>query len=255
MSENKYIVYKHTSPSGKVYIGITCQKTYRRWGSKGQGYSGSKHFWKAIQKYGWDNFTHEILFVGLGEIEAKRLEVELISEYRSNEEEYGYNITSGGGGAAGYKQSADHIRKRTEKTAAKRRGSKLSEEQKQKIAQNNAKYWQGKHRSPETKAKISDSLRGRAIPQEFIQKRKETYRKNHPPKEKPIKKYPKAVAMCDPITGNVISVFESARMAQSSIGVRYQDVSNCAHGRQKTAKGYKWMFVEEVDTNCTTLSS
>ena len=26
-----FIVYKHTSPSNKVYIGITKQKTYKRW--------------------------------------------------------------------------------------------------------------------------------------------------------------------------------------------------------------------------------
>ena len=31
MEERNYIVYKHTSPSNKVYIGITKQKPYKRW--------------------------------------------------------------------------------------------------------------------------------------------------------------------------------------------------------------------------------
>ena len=33
----KYTVYKHTSPSGKVYIGITCRKPKYRW-NNGKGY-------------------------------------------------------------------------------------------------------------------------------------------------------------------------------------------------------------------------
>lgn len=30
---NKWTVYRHTSPSGKVYIGITSQNVERRWNS------------------------------------------------------------------------------------------------------------------------------------------------------------------------------------------------------------------------------
>lgn len=35
-NNKKFIVYMHTSPSGKRYIGITSVKTYNRWGAKGQ---------------------------------------------------------------------------------------------------------------------------------------------------------------------------------------------------------------------------
>lgn len=34
---NSYTVYKHTSPSGKVYIGITKKKPEYRW-NHGRGY-------------------------------------------------------------------------------------------------------------------------------------------------------------------------------------------------------------------------
>ena len=34
----KYVVYSHTSPSGKYYIGITCQNTEERWGPHGHKY-------------------------------------------------------------------------------------------------------------------------------------------------------------------------------------------------------------------------
>lgn len=45
---NNYTVYRHTSPSGKVYIGITKQKPHKRWNS------GQPLFERAILKYGWD---------------------------------------------------------------------------------------------------------------------------------------------------------------------------------------------------------
>ena len=60
MENNNYKVYMHTSPSGKVYVGITCQPTYARW-KNGNGYKNNKHFYNAIIKYGWDNFEHQII--------------------------------------------------------------------------------------------------------------------------------------------------------------------------------------------------
>lgn len=93
----KFKVYMHTSPNGKRYIGITRQENpERRWGSNGCGYIDNQHFWRAIQKYGWDNFKHEILFDGLTEIEAKQKEVELIAFYDLTNANNGYNISLGG---------------------------------------------------------------------------------------------------------------------------------------------------------------
>ena len=52
-----YTVYKHTSPSGKVYIGVTSLRPKERW-SGGAGYVKNKHFYRAIKKYGWENIKH-----------------------------------------------------------------------------------------------------------------------------------------------------------------------------------------------------
>ena len=80
-----YLIYKHTNKiNGKCYIGQTCQDPERWWGKNGNGYKNKhKKFWHAIQKYGWDNFVHEILYVGLTAKEANRLEQQLIEEYDS----------------------------------------------------------------------------------------------------------------------------------------------------------------------------
>ena len=93
MKNNKWCVYKHTSPSKGVYIGITKQNPVIRW-SNGSGYKRNPYFYKAIQKYGWDNFKHEILFSNLTQEEAERYEKNLISEYRNGGK--CYNILDGG---------------------------------------------------------------------------------------------------------------------------------------------------------------
>ena len=94
-----YTVYKHTSPSGKVYIGITKRKPEYRW-NKGKGYRKDQLlFYRAIKKYGWDNFTHEILYTGLSEKDAKNIEISLIRQYKSLG--MSYNITDGGDGGRG----------------------------------------------------------------------------------------------------------------------------------------------------------
>ena len=75
-----FCVYKHTSPSGKIYIGQTCQSPKQRWRS-GKGYKHNQYLCKAIDKYGWDSFKHEIVCSDLTDKEADWLEKYLISYY------------------------------------------------------------------------------------------------------------------------------------------------------------------------------
>lgn len=92
---NNYKVYKFTSPSGKIYIGVTRQSVERRW-RKGRAYKTNSYLTYAINKYGWDNIIKEILFDNLSYDEASQKEKELIKLYRSDERAFGYNIDHGG---------------------------------------------------------------------------------------------------------------------------------------------------------------
>ena len=103
--ENTYCVYKHTAPNGKVYIGITRRAPNVRWGLDGKRYKNNCHFYNAIQKYGWDNFDHEVLFEGLSAYQAGEKEKELIELYDSATPAHGYNNTHGGE----HGKMADHI--------------------------------------------------------------------------------------------------------------------------------------------------
>ncbi len=90
-----YYVYRHISPSGKSYIGITKQDPERRF-RKGAGYKTQKAFYRAIEKYGWESFHHDILEEGLTEKEAYEKEAYYISEVYKSYAPHGYNSREGG---------------------------------------------------------------------------------------------------------------------------------------------------------------
>jgi len=91
-------IYKHTSPSGKAYIGQSIQEPEARW--KAHVYDATRGsdlvFHRAIRKYGPDAFTHEILHDGIDEQdELNRLEIEEIARQGTLLPD-GYNLTAGG---------------------------------------------------------------------------------------------------------------------------------------------------------------
>ncbi len=154
-----YCVYKHTSPSGKIYIGITCQNPLKRW-DNGNGYRNNKYFSLAIKKYGWNNFMHEILFSKLSKEEAESKEIELIAFYKSNQREFGYNIENGGKAKG---KCSEETKQLISKIQKGRKPSKLMLE---RAMQANT----GKHRSEETKRKISQSQKGKIMSKEAREK-------------------------------------------------------------------------------------
>ena len=80
-----YLIYKHTTKiNGKCYIGQTCYKNpEHRWHSDGSGYKTQQKFYRAIKKYTWDNFEHEILARNLSKQEADILEIKFIEQFNS----------------------------------------------------------------------------------------------------------------------------------------------------------------------------
>lgn len=145
-----YTVYKHASPSGKVYIGITKQfPPSKRW-LGGNGYRTQEKFYRAIQKYGWKSFTHEILYQCEDPDEAEQKEREYIKYYNSTDNRFGYNVEKGGN----YKKEV------TEETLIKSRASRSTPEYKRKIAEINARRWS----DPEAHKKMSERFKGKNNP-------------------------------------------------------------------------------------------
>lgn len=95
MTEEKlYCIYIHTSPIGKSYIGQTCNLIKRNIKHRSKE-NKCRAFKNAIDKYGWDNFIHEILVGNLTIEEANKLEPYYILFYESLSPN-GYNLHTGG---------------------------------------------------------------------------------------------------------------------------------------------------------------
>ena len=128
-----YVVYVHQNKkNGKRYIGITNNPS-KRWGCKGKNYKGCPRFYAAIQKYGWDGFTHEIIERGLTLDEANHRERYYIARYDTTGDS-GYNITEGGNFAPTM-LGRHHTEEAKEKMRAKALGRTISEEQKRKLSE------------------------------------------------------------------------------------------------------------------------
>lgn len=128
----EYVVYVHTFPNGKRYVGIS--RDVKRRFRNGKGYQHQKIMYSAIQKYGWKNVETTILFERLTEGEAKQKEIETIALYRTTDRRYGYNQTFGGEGANGRVESEENKRRFGERMSKLHKGVPLSEEHKKKIS-------------------------------------------------------------------------------------------------------------------------
>lgn len=206
----KYSVYKHTSPNGKVYIGITGRKPEHRW-NNGKGYYQNQHFQNAINMYGWDNFTHEIIVDGLTKEEACEIEKELISKYKSNQREYGYNKSSGGENPA--------------------EGIHVSEETRRKQSLSHKNYVA----SDEAKRKISEAKRGKSNGREGYTGIKSGTAK--------------IVLQINEKTNEVIRIFYGYYEIERETGFKRTPVMEAAHGIRKRAYGYKWVQKERGEVN------
>lgn len=106
--EMKGIIYKYTNQiNNKVYIGQTINEYKRKYAHKHTLNSWRSYFHNAIKKYGYDKFVYEIL-EEIDDADVKELKIKLdtleqryISIYKSNDPDFGYNLTLGGGGTLG----------------------------------------------------------------------------------------------------------------------------------------------------------
>lgn len=129
----KYILYAHINKINKKrQIGITSRNPEIRWGRNGIHYKDSPKFWKAIEKYGWDNFEHVILLEDLTQEDARKMEIEYIEKYNSIEN--GYNI-SPGGDVPPILRGKEHPNY----------GKGFSQETLRKMKENHADFKRGKH--------------------------------------------------------------------------------------------------------------
>jgi len=242
--ERKYVVYRHTCPNGKVYIGITKQFPENRW-KNGIGYKSSPHFWNAIQKYGWENIKHEILHSELPKDDACKYEREYIESHNSTDRRFGYNEKSGGEIGVIF---SEIVRKKI--SDGEKEFYKLHPEKREEISRRIT----GFHHSEESKKKMSIAKTGThfVMTDEWKRKigesNKRTYSENtelrnsaaNRMREYGLSKSIK-VEQLD-LDGNVIATYDSLHDASRKTGVRNGNISRVCRGICKTAGGYNWRY-------------
>lgn len=202
-----FAVYIHAAPNKKTYIGITGRPPEKRW-KNGKGYYQNKHFAAAIKKYGWDSFKHAIVAEDLSKEQAEDMEKKLIRLYRSNDERYGYNNSTGGEDPARGSRWTDEQRKRRSDLY---KGRKVSEETKEKIS-----------RARKGKPNGREGKKGILCPRSFI------------------------VEQVDEESGDVVATFYGYNEACRLTGYARTPIREAANGIRARAYGYKWRVKEET---------
>lgn len=231
MEAKTFSVYMHTTPSGKRYVGITCMNPKKRW-KNGKGYELCTAFNRAIKKYGWDQIKHEIVLTGLSKEEACMEEQRLIRRYKTDDRDFGYNLTSGG----------EHY--------------EPNQEWRERLSASNKKYY-AEH--PEARQRISESQKGKKQPTGSSEKKraamlelfkKEPWRREKCGKsfrgKKRSEEFCKALGerksksvMC--IETGVI--YPSINKAGECEGISRTGITNMLHGRAKTCGGKTFKYV------------
>lgn len=221
-----YYVYCHTNLcNGKKYFGITSQLPKNRW-KEGKGYINNQYFFRAIEKNGWDCFSHDILKSGLTKEQAEKLEIALIAQNKSNDPKYGYNIENGGNSTEKF---TPEIRK---KISDALKGHKCSKETRERISR--------------SKFGIPSKAKGRKATEEQIEKNRKSHIGQKPwnlgrewtEEEK---------AMCG---GKAVlcvetnRVYRSAHEASRELSIDFSSICKCRSGKSKTAGGFHWKEVQ-----------
>lgn len=222
-----YIVYQHKNKiNGKIYIGITSSVPEKRWGRNGSNYKTSPYFYNAIQKYGWDNFEHNILYTNLTKEQACQKEQELIQYFHSMDRKFGYNSTSGGEIFIMNSETKNKISNKL-KGNTNGLGHPCSEEKKQKIS----KAQKGRKLTEEHKQKLSEAAKQRHAP--CSEQKRKTLSQNYPNK-KPI--------YCLELN----TVFESVQECSRQLNIPATNISKLCNGRGKTLKGYHLSYYNDT---------
>lgn len=274
---NNYCVYIHINKiNNKKYIGITCkQNPEDRWGPNGSKYKKNQPcFYRAIQKYGWENFEHVIWAENLFEYEAKSIEVALIETYKTNisrwhDEAEGYNMTDGGEGTKGHETSEETRRKMSDALKGKYVGENASfygkrhtEESKKKMSETKKKMYVGENHpfygrkhTEDAKRKMSESKKGKYTGENnwfYGKKHSDETRAKMSENHADFKggNHPKAKIVCqiNNETNDIVNVFSASTDAERITGVNHSHIIACCRGKHKIIGGYNWKYL--YDQTC-----
>lgn len=206
-----WTVYMHISPSGKKYIGITSSRVENRW-KNGLGYK-SQLFYRAIQKYGWENIEHIILAEGLTKQKAEDMEKELIAQYNTRTPN-GYNLSNGGLGSSGHLMTEEGRKILSEKLKGRKISAETIQKRKERL----------KNRSEAETRRIYSIISSKMLGGKHSSAKR-------------IDRYT--------LDNQYIDSFDSIHDIERQFNYSFKNISACCRGIQFSAYGYKWCYSGE----------
>jgi len=228
------LIYKITNKiNNKLYIGLTTMTLKGRWSChKAEAKIGNKTpLYKAIRKYGEDNFIIEQIDIANNQQELEEKEIYWIMHFKSLSPN-GYNLTEGG--IVSTKQSNETKLKKS--IAQKKRFKNKLEVEKTTLGLK--QFWKEsdpvklKERSNKIKAAWTSERRKQMA--EMNKGHKRAYGNTY-------RRFP--INVINELTGE-IQKFESCEMACKQLNLTASAVSRCLKGERPRHKGYKF---ERID--------
>lgn len=248
----------HLFPNGKKYFGITKRDPRTRW-RNGNGYKYNPQLYGAINKYGWDNIEHKILFSNLDSETAKKREVQLVALYDSTNFKKGYNRTKGGDSVVPLIGEMNGMYGQTHTNEARESISKFA---KQRFANKENHPMYGKPRNDETKRKLKEanvgkhvgdknyfygkSFKGENSPHFGVPKTEEAKKKMSEAK-KGVYVGKKSVLSRPVVCINTNEFFWNAVEAKRKYGYDNSAIIRCCRNKQQTAYGNTWRYANEEE--------
>jgi group I intron endonuclease len=259
-----YCVYVHINKiNDKKYIGQTVRgdNPKLRW-KNGTGYQEQRLFWRAIQKYGWNNFEHEVVASNLTKEEADNFEILLIKKLNTTNPLFGYNVACGGGGTLGRHPTEEQINKQKE-TMKKYYSDPDFIQKMRDVAQKRPIYqftidgifvdlyessMDAERKTGLDSGAISKCACGKAycagdyifVFQEDIDNIMDRVEKYN---NRRIQRKESIVRLT--LDGNYIDTWKNAYTAERELGISYKNINSvCRHIRNK-AGGFKWMYLSD----------
>ena len=170
--ENNYSVYQHVTPDGMYYFGAT-QNVERRWKNNGAEYKRTA-LQPYIEKYGWDNIKHIVLFRDQTRENALFIENFLIETARED----GVCINKQRSGLVskkeGYKQEISKQYYETNKGQIQERHKQYYETNKDKIKETSKQYYEtNKDKIKETSKQYRERNK-----EQILEQKKQYYEQN-----------------------------------------------------------------------------
>ena len=206
-------------PTDKYYVGQTInpERRFKQHIDRAINKKDNNKFHNALRKYGLDNFVYCILENNVLRDNLNMREIDWIEEFDSFYN--GYNLTTGGDTNCIFsEETKEKLKNRTPWNKGKHGIYSVETKRKQSEShKGKTGYWTGKHRSEESRRKMSESLKIKMTP----------YRK-------PVSQYN--------INGNFIKEYDCIKDAIKE-NPKAVHIGEVCKGYRKQSGGFIWKFV------------